>query len=156
MPDDRERDPKGRAKNARPRDELGRPLPRGAAGAITEEDLPDDPAELLEIGREHFNAGRFFQAHEAWETAWHPSPDPERDFWQGITQIAVGFTHFQRGNPTGATTLLRRGATRLEPYGEHFHGIASAGLAATAREAADAIEREGTDARITLPTLARA
>ena len=71
----RDRDRAGRPKNARPRDVLGRPLRRGAENAITEEELPDDPERLLEIGIEHFNARRFFQAHETWETAWHVLKD---------------------------------------------------------------------------------
>ena len=138
---ERDRDARGRPKNARPRDELGRPLPRDADNVYVEEELPSDPMELLRIGVENFNARRFFQAHEAWETAWHPSPDDERNFWQGITQVAVGFTHNQRGNSRGAMTLLRRGAKRIEPYGERFKGFPTAGIARAARAAADAIER---------------
>lgn len=141
---DRDRDERGRPRNARPRDAFGRPLSRDARGAIVEEGLPDDPLELLRIGVEHFNAGRFFLAHEAWETAWHPSPDDERDFWQGITQIAVGFTHHQRGNTTGCVTLLRRGADKLGRYPERFKGFPAAALAAAARAAADAVERGGS------------
>jgi predicted metal-dependent hydrolase len=131
-------------------------LPRGAAGAITEEDLPADPDVLLDIGIEHFNAGRYFQAHEAWETAWHPSPDAERDFWQGITQIAVGFTHRARGNARGAVTLLRRGAARLGTYGAVHRGFPVAELARAANDTADSIERTGLDAPVTIPSIQRA
>lgn len=152
-PPRRDRDRAGRPRNARPRDQLGRPLPREAAGSLVEEELPDDPDELLAIGIAHFNARRFFQAHEAWETAWHPAPESERDFWQGMTQIAVGFTHFQRGNPTGACTLLRRGARRIEPYGRTFRGIPCETLAAAAREAADAIERDSTVESVAFPSI---
>lgn len=155
MPSERDRDPQGRPKNARPRDALGRPLPRGAAGAITEEELPADPEALLEVGIEHFNAGRFFQAHEAWETAWHPSEELERDFWQGITQVAVGYTHRGRGNVTGAVTLLRRGAARLEPYGETHRGVPVGALARAARDAAEAIETSGLDAAPDAPRIER-
>lgn len=128
-------------------------MPPGSPNLIVDEALPDDPQALLRIGIEHFNAGRFFQAHEVWETAWHPSPASERDFWQGITQIAVGFTHLGRGNANGAVTLLRRGAGRIEPYGESFHGVPCATLAARAREAADLIERDGPAANIQAPRL---
>lgn len=152
-PPRRDRDAAGRPRNARPRDELGRPLPRGAEGSYVEEELPDDPEELLRIGIEHFNAQRFFQAHEAWETAWHPSPPPERDFWQGITQVAVGLTHRQRGNPRGAVTLLRRGADRLDRYGESHRGIPCERLARQARACADAIEAGGTEVPLELPSL---
>jgi len=152
----RERDAAGRPKNARPRDQLGRPLPRGATNAMPEEELPDDPERLLDIGIEHFNAGRFFQAHETWETAWHPSPADERNFWQGLTQVAVGFTHYQRGNPKGAVTLLQRGARKIAAYGEVYKGVPVASLAASARRAAAAIERAGTTTPITFPTIERA
>ena len=43
--------------------------------------------------------------------------------WQGLAQLAVGITHVQRGNLTGAITLLRRASARLTdddrvaPYG---------------------------------------
>jgi len=153
----RDRDPAGRPRNARPRDELGRPLPRDAEGGYVEEQLPSDPDELLAIGIEHFNQQRFFQAHEAWETAWHASPEAERDFWQGITQVAVGFTHLQRDNPRGSATLLRRGATRIEAYGPVFRGVPVADLAAAARAAADAIERDETSAVVfpQLPSVSR-
>ena len=151
---DRDRDERGRPRNARPRDELGRPLPHGAEG-IVEEHLPDDPEELLQLGIDHFNAGRTFQAHEAWETAWHPSAEDERDFWQGLTQVAVGYTHLKRGNAHGAVTLLRRGAGRLEPYGEAHRGVRVADLAARARADADEIERGGASAAIDPPPVSR-
>lgn len=151
----RDRDPGGRPRNARPRDALGRPLPRDAAPEHVEEDLPDDPEALLTIGVEHFNAQRFFQAHEAWETAWHAAPEPERDFWQGITQIAVGFTHVQRGNLRGSRTLLERGATKIERYDDSTRGMPLALLARAARAAADTIARDGADARLAFPMIER-
>src|SRR5439155_20285720 len=150
-----DRDPAGRPKNARPRDELGRPLPRDAENAMVEEDLPSDPERLLQIGIEHFNARRFFQAHETWETAWHPSPEDERDFGQGLTQLAVGFTHYQRGNPSGAATLLGRGARKLAVYGDVYTGVPVRALAAAARKAAASIERAATTTPIDFPTIQR-
>lgn len=137
----RDRDPSGRPRNSRPRDRLGRPLPRDASSLYVEEELPSDPAELLAIGIAHFDAGNFFPAHEAWETAWHAAPEDERDFWQGITQVAVGFTHQQRGNPTGATTLLDRGAAKLAKYPDGYKGFPTARIGAAARAAAAAIAR---------------
>jgi len=104
-------------------------------------------------GIEHFNAGRYFQAHEAWEEGWHPAPEPERDFWQGITQVAVGLTHRQRGNAHGAATLLRRGSKRLKGYGDRHMGLAVGMLAEFASDVADRVEREGTDAPIDVPRI---
>lgn len=153
MAGERDRDEAGRPRNRRPRDVLGRPRARGAGHALPDEPSPASPEEALARGIDHFNARRFFQAHEMWEEAWHPSPAPERDFWQGLTQLAVGFTHAQRGNARGAVTLLRRGARRLEGYGAQHRGVRVAALAAAARAAADAIEREGAAAIPGFPTI---
>ncbi|MCO5970054.1 DUF309 domain-containing protein [Actinoallomurus soli] len=145
----RDRDEAGRARNARPRDAYGRPLPHGAAG---EERVPDDyaaaPAEALAEAQRLLDADRPFHAHEVLEAAWKAAPEAERALWQGLAQLAVGFTHVRRGNPRGACTLLRRAADRIASYADAPapHGIAVADLAAAARELADRIERDGLDA----------
>lgn len=155
MPAQRDRDPGGRPKNARPRDELGRPLPRDAENRMHEQPPAATPEEALSRGIEHFNAGRYFQAHEAWEEGWHPSPEPERDFWQGLTQLAVGLTHRERGNAHGAATLLRRGAKKLRNYGDEYMGVVLTPLVAFADDTAERIEAEGTDAPLDTPTVQR-
>jgi hypothetical protein len=135
---DRNRDPTGRAQNQRPRDGLGRPLPRGAEGV---ERVPDGlelpPAESLAEAQRLLDAGRPFHAHEVLEGTWKAAPPPERDLWQGLAQLAVGLTHRARGNPVGAATLLRRGADRIAPYaGDPPYGVDVAGLVAAARRLA--------------------
>jgi hypothetical protein len=153
---DRDRDTGGRPKNARPRDALGRPLPRGATSALPAGEPEPDPRTALDRGIAHFNAGEFFQAHEVWEEGWHPSPEPERDFWQGLIQVAVGLTHRQRGNPRGAVTLLERGARRLRRYPGIHHGVPCADIAAFAENAARTIEHAGTEAALDIPPIRRA
>lgn len=114
----RDRDAEGRARNARPRDGLGRPLPHGAAGV---ERLPEGvvrgPAETVGEAQRLLDAGMPFHAHEVFEDAWKSSARPdERALWKGLAQLAVGVTHAARGNAVGAVRLLRRGAATLEPY----------------------------------------
>lgn len=120
---ERERGPDGRARNARPRDGLGRPLPRGAEGV---ERIPDDlvlpAAESLAEAQRLLDADRPFHAHEVLEGTWKAAPPGERDLWQGLAQLAVGLTHALRGNRAGAATLLRRGRERLAPYAQPPHG----------------------------------
>jgi uncharacterized protein len=114
----RDRDSAGRPRNARARDELGRPLPRNAtiaAGDVPQ--IPDDllvtPAEAAALGGGMLAEGRPFHAHEVFEAAWKSSSGPERELWRGLAQIAVGLTHARRGNASGAVALLRRGAERV-------------------------------------------
>lgn len=150
---DRDRDQAGRARNARPRDGLGRPLPREATGV---ERVPDDlvlpPLDSLAEAQRLLDAGRPFHAHEVLEGTWKAAPAAERDLWQGLAQLAVGLTHRARGNPVGAATLLRRGAARIAAYADAPpYDIDVAGLVATARALADdpALERR---LRLTGPT----
>jgi hypothetical protein len=113
---DRDRDPAGRARQARPRDALGRPLPYGAAGVepVPEEPLP--PLETVAQARRLVAEGRPFSAHEVLEARWKDGPDAERDLWQGLAQICVGLTHAARGNQVGASRLVERGSGRLQEY----------------------------------------
>jgi len=110
----RDRDEAGRARSARPRDALGRPLPYGAEGEPrAPEGVVRAPAETLREAQELLDAGRPFHAHEVLEDAWKTGPDDERDLWRGLAQLAVGLTHAARGNTTGAATLLARAAHSL-------------------------------------------
>ena len=127
----RDRDDAGRARNARPRDALGRPLPYDAPGEPrAPEGVVRTPAETLREAQALLDAGRPFHAHEVLEDAWKTGPDDERDLWRGLAQLAVGLTHAARGNRTGAATLLTRGARSLGTAGPAAarHGIDDAGL----------------------------
>jgi len=141
----RDRDPAGRARNARPRDALGRPLPYGAEGAErAPEGIVREPAESLDEAQRLLDAGRPFHAHEVLEDAWKSAPGSERELWRGLAQLAVGLTHAARGNARGAATLLARGAGNIAPYaGAPPHGIDVAGLVSWARALADDADAGG-------------
>jgi hypothetical protein len=135
---DRDRDSTGRARNARPRDGLGRPLPHGSTGVPTmPEDLSVTAASALALAQDLLDADRPFHAHEVLEAAWKSAPPEERELWRGLAQLAVGLTHLRRGNPTGAHRLLTRAADRLAAQGDVPHGIDAAGLIAWARATAN-------------------
>ncbi|HYK28749.1 MAG TPA: DUF309 domain-containing protein [Streptosporangiaceae bacterium] len=142
---DRDRDAAGRAKNARPRDSLGRPLARDATGEqMVSYDEPLPPDQALATAQRLLDTDMPFQAHEVLEAAWKAAPLAERDLWQGLAQLAVGITHAKRGNARGAAALLRRGAARLAGYPPLGpHGIDVAVLQARAEEIAAQVEHEG-------------
>ena len=140
----RDRDPYGRARNARPRDDLGRPLPRSAAGEPPTSDTALPPAEALAEAQRLLDAGRPFHAHEVLEATWKAAPPAERNLWQGLAQLAVGLTHARRGNARGAAALLRRGVRRLDGYpGDGPYGIDVDGLRTHCTGLADLIEAGG-------------
>ncbi len=80
------------------------------------------PASYLQ-GIAHFNAGRYFEAHEAWEDVWMPCRDDARHFYQGLIQIAVCLHHFGRGNTRGARKLYFSSTRYLAPYGNWYLGV---------------------------------
>jgi hypothetical protein len=116
MDTDRDRDAAGRARQARPRDRLGRPLAYGNVGVepVSEDPLP--PGPTIEVARALLAEGRPFSAHEVFEARWKDAPTGERDLWQGLAQLCVGSTHRERGNGRGARTLWQRALGRLTTY----------------------------------------
>ncbi|NKY88944.1 DUF309 domain-containing protein [Nocardia veterana] len=132
---ERDRDDAGHARNARPRDRFGRPLPPGSVGVAR---IPDDldlpPDETLDYAQRLLDEGLAFNAHEVLEAAWKNGPFAERMLWQGLAQYAVGLTHIQRGNPKGARTLLERAVGRLRATPEPPYGIDAPGLVAHAED----------------------
>lgn len=132
-----------RNKPERPRDELGRPQPWGAPNRLELEDFDSlTPEENHRLAREHFNAGRFFPAHEAWETAWKQArATADAEFFKGLSQLGAGYVHLLRGNRHGAIQLLRRAARRVGGYPSAHRGIDAPRIGAAASAEADAVER---------------
>jgi uncharacterized protein len=151
VPTVRDRDTAGRARNARPRDALGRPLPRTASADAPR--IPDDPvispAEAAELGGRLLAEGQPFHAHEVFEAAWKSVAGGERELWRGLAQIAVGLTHARRGNARGAVTLLRRGAGVTAQFAGTTSEVGTAPevdaalVAGQATDIARRIERDG-------------
>jgi predicted metal-dependent hydrolase len=101
----------------------------GGVEPVPEQALP--PTEALALAQSLLDGGRAFGAHEVLEAVWKAAPAGERELWQGLAQLCVAITHGQRGNRTGAATLVRRGSARLRPYAARPpHGIDVTGLLA--------------------------
>jgi Domain of unknown function (DUF309) len=94
-------------------------LPRGRTPALA----PEDADMLFRRGVSLFNEVRYWHAHEAWETLWRAAPDEERDFYQGLIQVAAGLLHLQRRNGRGARNELSEGVAKLKRYEPAHHGI---------------------------------
>jgi len=143
----RDRDPAGRARNARPRDPYGRPLPRGAAGVErVSDDLTLEPDDAVTEAQRLLDAGLAFSAHEVLEGLWKAAPIAQRGLWRGLAQLAVGVTHAQRGNARGAVALLTRAADGLRRWdGPVPATIDLEGVRARAEDLASRIETLGLD-----------
>jgi predicted metal-dependent hydrolase len=87
-------------------------------------------ADLLEVGINFFNAGRYFEAHEAWEDLWRETGGPLRLFYQGLVQAAVGMHHLSKGNVNGACAQIGKSLDKLRQYPPTFCGVNNSKLIA--------------------------
>ena len=71
-------------------------------------------ADALHAGFRHYEAGRPFEAHEAWEPAWMGTDDlAERALLQGLIKVAAAEVHGRRGNAAGVVRNLEGALERL-------------------------------------------
>jgi predicted metal-dependent hydrolase len=75
-----------------------------------------------------FNRGDYFEAHEAWEALWMDTAGPDKAFYQGLIQAAVGLCHFCNGNVRGAVKLYHSSRGYLDRYGAAHLGMDAAGF----------------------------
>ncbi|MGH9766813.1 MAG: DUF309 domain-containing protein [Blastocatellia bacterium] len=72
--------------------------------------MPDQYLRGIEL----FNAGRFFESHEALEEVWLKSEGAERELLHALIQSAAALHHFQRGNLKGASSVYHRARSKFE------------------------------------------
>jgi predicted metal-dependent hydrolase len=78
---------------------------------------------LFERGVEEFNGQFFFEAHDTWEELWRETSGPDKLFYQGLIQTAVGFYHLSNKNYKGACSQFGKAISKLEQYIPTYHGI---------------------------------
>ncbi|HEY2109861.1 MAG TPA: DUF309 domain-containing protein [Candidatus Acidoferrales bacterium] len=110
----------------------------------------------FEEGLAHFNARKFFEAHEFWEEIWLVEPEPEKTFLQGLIQVTAAFHHRERGNPEGVELLLAAGIVKLLRFPEDHHGLAIGELRENAKRWARAVGMGDDLGEKALPKLRRA
>ena len=70
----------------------------------------------LQKAIEQFNQQEFYACHDTLEEIWLDSVEPDKTFYQGILQIAVGCYHLGNSNWRGAVILLGEGIHKLIEY----------------------------------------
>jgi uncharacterized protein len=90
-----------------------------------------------------FDAGEYFEAHEALETAWRAESGPVRDLYHGMLQVGVAYYHILRGNYVGARKLFHRSRRWLDLFPAEYGGIDLARFRADADRVEAALIRLG-------------
>jgi predicted metal-dependent hydrolase len=91
-------------------------------------------------GLELARAGAWFEAHEAFETAWRACPADERDFFQGLVHVVVSAYQHERGRTVAQERQRVKALRRLAPFAPAHRGLDVAAILA-------ALERAEPDVR---------
>lgn len=89
--------------------------------------MDEMPEEFWE-GIDQFNRQEFYDCHDTLEAIWMNAVSAEKNFFQGILQIAVGLHHLRNENWRGAVILMGEGINRLHAYPVDYGGIDVEGL----------------------------
>lgn len=92
-----------------------------------------------------FNQGEYFEAHEALEDAWRVEPEPIRDLYRGILQIAVTYLHILRRNYSGAIKVYGRSQKWLRGWPDSCQGVDVRQLQVDVRTVMQALEGLGAE-----------
>jgi predicted metal-dependent hydrolase len=93
---------------------------------------PDDSKVTAEYqrGLALARSGEYFDAHEAFETAWRACPQTERDFFQGLVHVVVSAYQRGRGRPVAAERQRVKALWRLAAFAPRHRGLDVAALLA--------------------------
>ena len=98
-----------------------------APGSVPLQSLPAQfggtASPLFVQGLEEFRAGRFFEAHEAWELLWKDSAGDDKLLFQALIQLAAACVHIGRGNAAPGRRLLALAKSKLDQFGDDKAGV---------------------------------
>jgi hypothetical protein len=97
------------------------------------------------LGLRLFNAGEYFEAHEALEDAWNAEPGKVRELYRGILQIAVVYLHVTRGNYNGAVKVYGRSQKWVKDWPNVCRGIQVGRLRQDAEAVIEEVKRLGAE-----------
>ncbi|WP_017326137.1 DUF309 domain-containing protein [Synechococcus sp. PCC 7336] len=109
------------------------------------EPLSAEDIAAFQTAIDQFNAREFYACHDTLEALWIEAMEPQRTFYQGILQLAVGYYHLLNGNWRGAVILLGEGLSRLERYCPDYLELDVAALANASRRNQRRLQMLGAD-----------
>ena len=92
-----------------------------------------------------FNAGEYFESHEALEAAWNAEEGDAKNLYRGILQVAVTYLHITRGNYNGAIKVYERSQKWLNGLPDICKGIHVRQLQNDAKKAIEEVRRLGAE-----------
>jgi predicted metal-dependent hydrolase len=89
---------------------------------------PSTVVAAYQAGLQLARDGAYFDAHEAFETAWRACASNERDFFQGLVHVVVSAYQRGRGKPVAAECQRVKALRRLAAFAPAHRGLDVAAL----------------------------
>lgn len=106
----------------------------------------EPPPPLLLEGIAQLNRGQFYEQHETLEELWRAERREVRRLYQGILQIGVAMHHVRQCNHHGASYMLRRGSSYLQPFSPRCQSVDVEDLLRQTSQIRERLERLGPHA----------
>ncbi|NBD33570.1 MAG: DUF309 domain-containing protein [Cyanobacteria bacterium] len=103
------------------------------------------PSSSFWQGITEFNEQQFYACHDTFEELWMEAEVFDRNFYQGLLQIAVGCYHLSNSNWRGAVILLGEGMGRLESYEPVYSEIDVTQLIDQSRDLLESLQEIGQE-----------
>jgi len=94
---------------------------------------------------QQFNQQEFYTCHDLLEALWMDAYYPEKTFYQGLLQIAVGLYHLGDRNWKGSMILLGEGISRLRDFQPEYMDIDVSKLIQDSAELLNKIQKSGKE-----------
>jgi predicted metal-dependent hydrolase len=94
---------------------------------------------------QQFNQQEFYTCHDLLEALWMDAYYPEKTFYQGLLQIAVGLYHLGDRNWKGSMILLGEGISRLRDFQPEYMDINVSKLIQDSAELLNKIQKSGKE-----------
>jgi len=94
--------------------------------------------EAINMGLDLFNQERYWESHEALESAWKMASGDEREILQGLILVAAALVHWQKNEKQVTLSVINRARDRLEPHRTEYCGLDLAKLTGRLDEILDA------------------
>lgn len=85
--------------------------------------------EAVKSGLDLFNQERYWESHEALESAWKMASGDEKEILQGLILIAAALVHWQKNERQVTLSVLKRARDKLATHQTEYFGIDLHGLA---------------------------
>lgn len=84
--------------------------------------------QAVKSGLDLFNQERYWESHEALESAWKTASGDEKEILQGLILIAAALVHWQKNEKPVTLSVLKRARDKLATHETEYFGIDLIGL----------------------------